>query len=74
MVEAVLCARCGVADERGHATARRQPEWTRGVRVDAVGSGCGNQPGGGELHNLDGRVLLGLYVCGDVREAPCMHV
>ncbi len=24
--------------------------------------------------NLDGRVLRGLYVCGDVREAPCMHV
>ncbi len=74
VVEAVLCARCCVADEWLDTATHRQPERARGVRADAVGSGRGNRPGGGGLPNLDGSVLRGLCVYADVREAPCMHV
>ncbi len=69
-----LRALSGVADEWLDTGIHRQPERARGVRADAVGSGRGNQPGDGGLPNLDGKVLRGLCVCGDVREAPCMHV
>jgi hypothetical protein len=54
VVEAVLCARVGVTDEWSHTAAHRQLERARGVRAGAVGSGRGNQPGGGGPHNLDG--------------------
>jgi hypothetical protein len=74
VVVAVLCASCGVADGWLDTAVRRQREWARGVRAGAVGSGRGDKPGDGGLHNLDGKVLRGLCMCGDVREAPCMHV
>ncbi len=74
VVEAVFSARCGIADRWLDTAIHRQPGRARGVRAGAVGSGRGDQPGDGGLHILDGRVLRGLYVCGDVRVAPCMHV
>ncbi len=80
VVEAVLCARVGVADEWSHAAAHRQLERARGVRAGAVGSGRCDQPGDGGSPNLDcsaGAVCergCGLSVCGDVKNATRMHM
>ncbi len=44
------------------------------MRAGAVGRRRGDQSGEGGLHDLDDRVLRGLCVCGDVREALGMRV
>ncbi len=67
VVEALLCARCGVADEWLDSATRRQRERARGVRAGAVGSGRGDRPGDGGLPTWTAEYCGGCMCAGMCR-------